>query len=105
MARILTFTTGPGDWQSLLADPAKHWRSGYSARTLAHCWEAADGFPAEVARALGETTDPLLGDLVRLLAAPEFKAPLPGGSRASQTHIFVLARSFTGLSASWSRGK
>ena len=96
MPRILTFTTGPSDWQGLLADPVKHWRSGYSARTLAHCWEAADGLPAEVSMALGQTTDPLLGGLVPLLAVPEFKVPLPGGSRASQTDIFVLARSSAG---------
>jgi hypothetical protein len=94
--RILTFTTGPNDWQALLADPVKHWRSGYSARTLAHCWEAANGFPAEVSIALAQTSDLLLGDLVPLLAVPEFKVPLPGGSRASQTDIFVLARSSAG---------
>ena len=96
MPRILTFTTGPSDWQRLLADPMKHWRSGYSARTLAHCWEAEDGFPAEVSMAFSQTTDPLLIDLVPLLAVPEFKVPLPGGSRASQTDIFVLARSSAG---------
>jgi len=27
---LLTF--GPDDWQKMLADPKKHWRSGYSAR-------------------------------------------------------------------------
>ena len=48
MPRILHFTTGPQDWQALLADPQKHWRTGFSARTLAHCWEAAQGLPPEV---------------------------------------------------------
>ena len=32
MPRIL-LTSGPDDWQKMLADPEKHWRSGYSART------------------------------------------------------------------------
>jgi len=41
MARILTFTSGPEDWQALLADPTKHWKTGCSARTLAYCWEEA----------------------------------------------------------------
>ncbi len=96
MPRILVFTSGPADWQALLADPSKHWRTGYSARTLAHCWEAADGFPPEIADALKNAVDPLLGDLVPILAVPEFKVDLPGGGRPSQNDIFVLARSRAG---------
>ena len=96
MPRILSFTSGPDDWKALLADPAKQWRSGYSARTLAHCWEKADGFPPEVFTAFKETTEPLLANLEPLLAVPEFKVPLPGGSRASQNDVFVLARSSAG---------
>ena len=96
MTRILSFTTGPNDWQPLLADPVKHWRSGYSACTLAHCWEASDGFPPEVSKVLTQTTEPLLANLEPLLAVPEFKVSLPGGSRASQNDVFVLARSSAG---------
>ena len=96
MPKILAFTSGPGDWQALLADPVKHWRPGYSARTLAYCWEAADGFPPEVAEALSQSDSPLLGGLTPVLAVPEFKVPLLGGVRASQNDIFVLARSVAG---------
>jgi hypothetical protein len=97
MARILHFTSGPADWQALLAEPTKHWRTGYSARTLAHCWEAEeDGFPSEVATAMANSADPSLADLEPILAVPEFKVPLPGGERASQNDIFVLARSTSG---------
>lgn len=96
MPRILQLTSGPDDWKALLADPVKHWRSGFSARTLAHCWEAADGFPSEVARVFTGTTEPLLANLSPLLAVPEFKVPLPGGARSSQNDIFVLARSAVG---------
>ena len=96
MPRILKFTSGPEDWRALLADPVRHCRSGYSARTLAHCWEAADGFPPEVTQALRQTADPLIATLTPLLAVPEFKVPLPGGVRASQNDIFVLARSSSG---------
>lgn len=96
MPRILAFTSGPLDWQALLADPAKHWKKGYSARTLAHCWEAADGFPSEVAEAFTQSNEPLLNNLTPILAVPEFKVPLPGGVRASQNDIFVLARSSAG---------
>lgn len=104
MSRILAFSTGPDDWRAFLADPDKHWRTGYSARTLAHCWEAADGFPPEVADALC-SSDPLLLDLAPILAVPEFKVPLPGGVRASQNDIFVLARSAAGPVALMVEGK
>lgn len=90
---ILPFTGGANGWKDLLADPEKHWKTGYSARTLAHSWEAANGFPSEVARAFDETKDQLLHDLKPLLAIPEFKVSLPGGTRRSQNDIFVLARS------------
>lgn len=96
MTRILQFTSGPADWQALLADPGKHWQTGYSARTLAHSWEAADGFPEEVASAMASSADPLLAGLEPILAVPEFRVPLPGGERASQNDIFVLARSKAG---------
>lgn len=96
MPRILLFTSGAEDWKALLADPIKHWRLGYSARTLAHCWEAADGFPPEVTQALDQATDPFLENLTPLFAVPEFKVPLPGGVRPSQNDIFVLARSLSG---------
>ena len=96
MSRILEFTSGPQDWQALLADPEKHWKTGYSARTLAHCWEAADGFPPEIASALVKSKEPLLKNINPILAVPEFKVPLPGGVRASQNDIFVLARASSG---------
>ncbi len=105
MARILRFTSGPADWQALLADPTKHWRTGYSARTLAHSWEAAEGFPPEVVLAMAKSADPLLAGLDPVLAVPEFKVPLPGGERASQNDIFVLARSTAGPVAIMIEGK
>src|SRR5690348_11685117 len=96
MPRILSFTTGPDDWKSLLADPEKHWKMGYSARALAHCWEASDGFPPEIQACFSASGEPLLESLAPLIAVPEFKVPLPGGERASQNDIFVLARSARG---------
>jgi hypothetical protein len=105
VARILHFTSGPASWQALLADPTKHWRTRYSARTLAHSWEAADGFPPEVSTAFAMSDDPLLANLEPLLAVPEFKVPLPGGERASQNDVFVLARSSAGPVALMVEGK
>ena len=96
MPRILAFTSRPQDWKDLLADPAKQWKRGYSARTLAHCWEASDGFPPEVAQPFAMSNEHLLAELTPILAVPEFKVCLPGGNRASQNDIFVLARSVAG---------
>jgi hypothetical protein len=89
MARIYVPTAGPADWQRLLGDPAKHWRTGYSARTLAHCWEEASGLPPEIASMLGA-----IGENPELLVAiPEHKVPLPGSSRGdSQNDVFALVR-------------
>lgn len=83
------------DWAQLLADPVKHWRTGYSARTLAYSWQNADGFPAEVLAAF--STNELLADIQLLLAIPEHQVPLVGGSRPSQNDIWALARASTGL--------
>ena len=96
MSRILHFTAGPQDWQALLADPQKHWRTGFSARTLAHCWEAARGLPPEVQAVFASSNEPLLADFTPIIAVPEFRVPLPGGDRHSQNDLFLLGRSKAG---------
>jgi uncharacterized protein DUF6946 len=89
MPRIYVPTTGPNDWQCFLADPDKQWRTGFSAKTLAHCWEAAGGLPGEIASML----KPRGEDAELLLALPEHKVSLPGASRGeSQNDVFALAR-------------
>lgn len=79
MRRILAFTSGPQDWQALLAAPVKHWRRGYSARTLACSWEAADGFPPQVAKVLCGAADPLLKDIEPILAILSSRCPFRAG--------------------------
>lgn len=103
--RIYVPTTGPESWKSLLAEPEKHWRKGYSARTLAESWEAAAGFPAAFGRAFAASGEQPFGDLELLLALPEHKTNLPGGLRPSQSDIFVLARGREGLIAMTIEGK
>jgi Domain of unknown function (DUF6946) len=80
---------GPTDWQAHLARPERHWRAGFSARTLAHCWEEAEGLPDEVARMFEQ-----IGDHPELLVGlAEHKVPLRGSARAeSQNDIFALVR-------------
>jgi hypothetical protein len=83
-------SSGPEAWKAFLADPDKHWARGYSARTLAHCWERADEFPPEVRRTLEQAT--VLRGIEPLLVFPEWKVALPGGRRASQNDAWILAR-------------
>lgn len=95
MSRIFVPSSGPGDWRALLADPEKHWARKFSARTLAHCWEDADAFPPEIDRTLGQR--PALTGAEPLFIFPEWKVPLPGGSRPSQNDVWVLAKAGTDL--------
>ncbi len=94
--RIYVPTRGPDDWQRLLADPVKHWKAGYSARALAECWEAADGWPPEVAALLRSSPEPALTTVELLLAIPEFPAKLPQRGKASQNDLFVLGKAADG---------
>ncbi len=80
------------DWQQLLAKPTLHWKTGYSAKTLAHSWIEAQGFPSEVKQVLHGSGLPALTNLQFLVGFPEYEVPLPGGKRPSQNDVFVLAR-------------
>lgn len=90
MSKILVPSTGSGAWQQFLAEPEKQWRTGYSAKTLACCWEDCNGLPKEIgalfAPEFGMETPELL------LAIPEHKVPLRGGVRPSQIDVFALVR-------------
>ena len=81
-------SAGADDWRRLLVDPEKQWRPGYSAHALAQAWESARGFPPEVRACLSDR----FVECEPLFAVPEYKVPLPGGSRPSQNDLFVLAR-------------
>jgi len=95
VAKILIPASSPEDWKQFLADPQKQWRAGYSARTLAYCWQEAGGMPSEVVRVLRKA--PSLKNLKTIFAIPEHKVWLPGGGRASQNDVWVLAESSSGL--------
>jgi hypothetical protein len=86
MSKIYVPSLGPQSWQALLADPEKHWKTRFSARTMAHCWEAADGLPPEIAALFGD-------DAELLIAIPEHKVSLRDSGRKSQTDVFALVKS------------
>jgi len=90
MSNIYVLCKDPEKWQALLADPELHWRTGYSAKTLAYSWSEANGFPTEVDIVL--RSSPPFHDIQLLLAIPEHQVPLPGGARPSQNDVWVLAR-------------
>lgn len=101
MSRFYAPSTGPSSWQALLAEPERQWAVGYSARTLAHAWEAANGLPPEVA----SLVEPVWGRTDLLIGLPEHKVPLPGGRRESQSDLFTLLRTDQGLAACTIEGK
>ncbi|WP_156941673.1 hypothetical protein [Mesorhizobium sp. WSM2561] len=70
---------------AVLREHERQWRTGYSAKTLAHCWENADGLPQEIAHMFD-------GLVELLLALPEHKVALDGGNRDSQNDVFALIR-------------
>lgn len=90
MNNILIPATSVLQWKNRLTDADKQWRTGYSARTLAHVWQEANGFPAEVHAVL--RSSPHFRDIEMLLAIPEHQVPFPGGARPSQNDVWVLAR-------------
>jgi hypothetical protein len=106
MSPILIPTKSPEDWKRLLAQPDLHWKRGYSAMTLARAWEAArdNGLPPEVFNIL-QMGLPDAETLRLLVAIPEYKVALPGGSTSSQTDVVALVRGTTGLVAVAIEGK
>jgi len=48
MPKFFSPADHPHDWQKLLAKPDLHWKTGYSAKSLAYSWTEARGFPSKV---------------------------------------------------------
>lgn len=92
MAKIYLPSPGAKAWKQFLAEPDKQWRRGYSARTLAHAWEAVDGLPPEIAEMFANSASFPDEEPELLLAIPEHKVSLPGGRRESQNDVFALVR-------------
>ena len=105
MSSIYVPTKGTSSWRELLADPEKHWKDGYSAKELALAWEGTNGFPKEVKRIFEESNISSFQNLDILYAFPEFKVPIPGGIRASQNDLYVLAKAAEGTVVIMVEGK
>lgn len=92
MNKFFIPANNPEDWKSLLAKPDKHWKTGYSAKALAYCWQEANGFPECVRSVFIKSGIELFQNIELLLAFPEYKTPLLGGRRSAQNDIFILAK-------------
>jgi hypothetical protein len=93
MSNFYIPSQGPDSWKEFLAEPDKQWKTGYSAKSLAYCWEEAQGFPKSVQKVFKECPYELFHSMELLIGIPEHKVPLPGGSTESQNDIYVLAKS------------
>lgn len=102
MKKVFVPTEGVESWRKLLADPKNQWPIGYSARTLAHCWEAAQatphGLPPEIAALFGPTSE-------LLIAIPEHKVALGDAGRESQSDVFALIKTNDQVTATAVEGK
>jgi len=97
MSKFYISSKGPESWKDFLAEPDKQWKSGYSAKSLAYCWEEAQGFPKNVLKVFNDSKYSLFHSIEFLLGIPEHKVSLPGGKTESQNDIYVLAKSNDGL--------
>ena len=96
-SHILVPAASHEEWRKLLAQPDRHWKQGFSAMSLARAWHEGNGFFPEIHAMFVDSTNPDLQSVQPLLTIPEYQVPLPGGERASQTDVFVLAKTATGL--------
>jgi hypothetical protein len=99
MKRLFVPTAGLGTWKTLLADPELHWKRGASAMELAVSWETAAKTPRGLPREVGQVLDshPASAGAELLFAFPEHRVALPGGSRASQTDLWAVVKTTSGL--------
>jgi len=90
-------------WSDFLVDKNKQWQKGFSAMETALSWEKADGLPPEIKKILSQEAEFKGAEL--LLAIPEYKVSLPGGSSPSQNDVFAVLTSKKSLSVMTVEGK
>lgn len=89
MPPIYRPASGPKDWRSLLADPARSLKTGYFERAMAHAWEETVSSPPEIRKALAAHFN---ADIEPLCVVPEHKVAMPGcAAGPSQNDVFMFA--------------
>lgn len=99
--KIYIPSKGPDSWKELLAQPEKQWKTGFSAKTMAYCWEDQNGFPKEFYKPLKDSGL----NLDMLIAIPEYKVYLDNNKAPSQNDLFVLSKDSNGLAVIMIEGK
>jgi hypothetical protein len=85
--------TSADQWKGLLPRPERQWKTGYSARAIAHSWLSSRGIPREVEVLFTGCGISAFRKIRPLIVLPEHSVPLPPASgHPSQTDVFVLAR-------------
>jgi len=85
MTKIYKPTRGADDWRDFLADPVLHWKTGYSAKSMAYAWEENSGMPPRIRQALNSAFD---GEAEPLVVIPEgFDNLSPLGASNSQLNF------------------
>jgi hypothetical protein len=101
--KIFIPTKNADSWKEFLADSETQWQKGYSAMETALSWENANGLPKEIEKLISK--DKNFQGLELLLALPEYKVNLSGGSRPSQNDVLAILRSNNCLSVMTVEGK
>lgn len=101
--KILIPTKDAECWSTFLVDKNKQWQKGFSAMETALSWEKANGLPTEIKQILSQ--DPEFKGAELLLAIPEYKVSLPGGSSPSQNDLFAVLTSKKSLTVMTVEGK
>ncbi len=104
MSKIYIPAKNAEEWKNLLSEPEKHWRTGFSAKSLAYCWQDKNDFPDSVTDVFSQYGKPFC-DCKSLLIFPEHKVPLKGGNRPSQNDLWILAKSADDLVSITVEGK
>lgn len=93
--KILIPTINSDSWKSLLAEPEKQWKEGFSAKSAADSWESSKGFPKEIVLAMNKISE--FNNAELLMAIPEFKVCLDNEKAPSQNDILGLCSNESGL--------
>ena len=101
--KIYIPTKDADSWREFLADKDKHWKKDFSAMETALSWEKANGLPKEIAKILSQDSKFVTAEL--LMALPEYKVSLPGGSSSSQNDVLAVLRTKESLSVMTVEGK
>jgi hypothetical protein len=107
MTRLYVPTQGAKSWKERLAQPDRHWRRRFSAMELAASWETAASSPRGLPESVAGVLDshPSTCGATVVFGFPEHTVDLPGGSRASQTDLWAILKTDSGLVSMAVEGK